>query len=214
MPTKVQVQPSGESAPPPAAKGRCCGGSSEEEIRSKQIDAELKQYAKEFHSEVKLLLLGTGESGKSTIAKQMKIIHQDGFSEEERKGYIPIIYSNMVTSMKVLIEGHDELNVETPIKATDARDRIKALDSIAPEVDKQTFDDLKTLWEDQGIQDTYTQSNKLQLNDSAKYYFDELDRIRAPDFIPTEQDVLRSRVKTTGIIETEFTVEVLCEVCA
>ena len=28
-------------------------------------------------------LLGAGESGKSTLVKQMKIIHSDGFTEEE-----------------------------------------------------------------------------------------------------------------------------------
>jgi hypothetical protein len=37
-------------------------------------------------------------------------------------------------------------------------------------------------------------------------YFDAIDRIAAPDYIPTDQDVLRSRTKTTGIIETTFEV--------
>lgn len=35
-------------------------------------------------------------------------------------------------------------------------------------------------------------------------YFDSIDRIAAPDYLPTDQDVLRSRVKTTGITETTF----------
>lgn len=36
-------------------------------------------------------------------------------------------------------------------------------------------------------------------------YLDSLDRIGAPDYQPTEQDILRTRVKTTGIVETHFT---------
>lgn len=35
-------------------------------------------------------------------------------------------------------------------------------------------------------------------------YFDAIDRIAQPDYLPTDQDVLRSRVKTTGITETTF----------
>lgn len=35
-------------------------------------------------------------------------------------------------------------------------------------------------------------------------YFDAIDRIGAPNFLPTDQDVLRSRVKTTGIAESKF----------
>lgn len=35
-------------------------------------------------------------------------------------------------------------------------------------------------------------------------YFDSIDRIAASDYLPTDQDVLRSRVKTTGITETTF----------
>ena len=62
-----------------------------------------------MENEVKLLLLGAGESGKSTVAKQLKIIHQDGFTEEERASYKSIIYNNTVASMRVLVTGefHD-----------------------------------------------------------------------------------------------------------
>ena len=35
-------------------------------------------------------------------------------------------------------------------------------------------------------------------------YFEAVDRIAAPDYTPTDQDVLRSRVKTTGIAESMF----------
>jgi len=35
-------------------------------------------------------------------------------------------------------------------------------------------------------------------------YLDSLQRIGSPDYLPTEQDILRSRVKTTGIVETNF----------
>lgn len=35
-------------------------------------------------------------------------------------------------------------------------------------------------------------------------YLSDLERLVTPGYVPTEQDVLRSRVKTTGIIETQF----------
>lgn len=35
-------------------------------------------------------------------------------------------------------------------------------------------------------------------------YLDSLQRIGSPDYLPTEQDILRTRVKTTGIVETNF----------
>ncbi len=36
-------------------------------------------------------------------------------------------------------------------------------------------------------------------------FFDESNRISAPEYIPVEADVLRARTKTTGIYETRFT---------
>lgn len=41
---------------------------------------------------------------------------------------------------------------------------------------------------------------------SSYSYFDSIDRIGDINYIPTDQDVLRSRVKTTGITETTFVI--------
>ena len=35
-------------------------------------------------------------------------------------------------------------------------------------------------------------------------FMEELDRTASEDYLPTEQDILRSRVPTTGIIEYPF----------
>jgi hypothetical protein len=57
------------------------------------------------------IAIGAGESGKSTIAKQMKIIHLNGFSEDEKKSYKSTIYSNIIVSMRTLIEAAADLNI-------------------------------------------------------------------------------------------------------
>jgi GTPase SAR1 family protein len=74
-------------------------------------------------------------------------------------------------------------------------------------ISKDMGREIASLWNDAGIKKAYERQSEFQLNDSAAYYFDALERIADDNYIPTEQDVLRSRAKTTGIIETEFTVE-------
>ncbi|KAM9595506.1 guanine nucleotide-binding protein G(t) subunit alpha-2 isoform 2-T3 [Morphnus guianensis] len=66
---------------------------------------------------------------------------------------------------------------------------------------------IQKLWKDGGVQACFERAAEYQLNDSAAYYLNQLDRITAPGYLPNEQDVLRSRVKTTGIIETKFSVK-------
>ncbi|KFP48315.1 Guanine nucleotide-binding protein G(t) subunit alpha-3, partial [Cathartes aura] len=63
---------------------------------------------------------------------------------------------------------------------------------------------IKQLWSDGGTQACFARAAEYQLNDSAAYYLNDLDRLAMPDYVPSEQDVLHSRVKTTGIIETQF----------
>ena len=55
---------------------------------------------------------GAGESGKSTIAKQMRIIYLEGFSEEEKLHFREVIYLNILISMRSLIAGAKKLQIE------------------------------------------------------------------------------------------------------
>jgi hypothetical protein len=56
---------------------------------------------------------GAGQSGKSTVAKQMKIIHMSGFSTEERASYTSVICSNIVVSMRAILAACEEFKVKT-----------------------------------------------------------------------------------------------------
>ncbi|KAK3103179.1 hypothetical protein FSP39_017069 [Pinctada imbricata] len=176
--------------------------------RSKQIDKTLRQDGEKAAREVKLLLLGAGESGKSTIVKQMKIIHEKGYSQEECLQYKPVVYSNTIQSMMAIIRAMGQLKIEFghPDGADDARKLFQLTGNTDEgELSPELAAIMKRMWKDPGVQDCFGRSREYQLNDSAEYYLSALDRISQPNYIPTEQDVLRTRVKTTGIVETHFT---------
>ena len=60
---------------------------------------------------VKVLLLGTGDAGKSTIVKQMKILHLNGFSEKEKKTFSHAIRGNLIETMVALVDGMDQFDI-------------------------------------------------------------------------------------------------------
>jgi len=179
---------------------------------SKQLDRQLKFDGERAAREVKLLLLGAGESGKSTIVKQMTIIHKSGYNDEERRYYIPIIFDNILLSMCSIIQALSTINPPIEIKdsgrASDAVNVLKYHDECegeeAMKLTEEIQDCIRRLWIDEHIQECFNRSNEYQLNDSAQYYLDDIDRIVEQDFLPNEQDVLRSRVRTTGIVEQKF----------
>jgi guanine nucleotide-binding protein subunit alpha len=72
--------------------------------RNARIEKSLKNDKKVMDRTIKILLLGAGESGKSTIIKQMRIIHSGGFPEDERRQTRAVIYSNIVVAFKVLLD--------------------------------------------------------------------------------------------------------------
>ena len=63
------------------------------------------------HDAHKLLLLGTGEAGKSTFVKQMKILYGIGFSEEEKRAFRVDVLNNVVDGIKILIAGMDRFGI-------------------------------------------------------------------------------------------------------
>ena len=71
---------------------------------------------------------------------------------------------------------------------------------------RDVSDAVRGLWKDPGVKEAVSRSREFQLNDSAVYYFNSIDRMSSSGYTPTDQDILRSRVKTTGITETTFKV--------
>nr|AAA58624.1 guanine nucleotide-binding regulatory protein [Homo sapiens] len=189
----------------------CC--LSDEVKESKRINAEiekqLRRDKRDARRELKLLLLGTGESGKSTFIKQMRIIHGAGYSEEDKRGFTKLVYQNIFTAMQAMIRAMETLKILYKYEQN------KANALLIREVDVEkvtTFEHqyvsaIKTLWEDPGIQECYDRRREYQLSDSAKYYLTDVDRIATLGYLPTQQDVLRVRVPTTGIIEYPFDLE-------
>lgn len=176
-----------------------------ERARSKEVDRNISSSQSQDQQINKLLLLGAGESGKSTLFKQMQQIYGKGFSEADRKNFIPIIYNNMVLSLKVLCENAKKF----PNNEIGCVESLKGLQEAKEEavVDVALGTHMKTLWHDAGVQVAYENRAQFQLNDSTHYFFCKIDEIMDAKYIPIEQDVLRSRVPTTGIVENSFEID-------
>uniref|UniRef100_A0A915N713 G-protein alpha subunit n=1 Tax=Meloidogyne javanica TaxID=6303 RepID=A0A915N713_MELJA len=72
--------------------------------KNKAIEKQLTSDRRAASSIIKLLLLGAGECGKSTVLKQMQILHSNGFTEEEINERKAVVYSNTVTSMAAILK--------------------------------------------------------------------------------------------------------------
>ncbi|KDQ12024.1 hypothetical protein BOTBODRAFT_57088 [Botryobasidium botryosum FD-172 SS1] len=174
--------------------------------RDQEIESQIKKDRASARNEIKMLLLGAGESGKSTVLKQMKLIHHGGYNDQERDSYKEIIFANTIQSMRAILEALPELGIPLHEDNDANRELVWNLpqqvewDIMDPEVSEA----IGALWEDDGVREAVQRSREFQLNDSATYYFNSLERISAQNYVPTDQDILRSRVKTTGITETMF----------
>lgn len=187
---------------------------------SKDLDKKMAQDNLEEQRVNKLLLLGSGESGKSTLFKQMIALYKrDAFNEDYRKTFTKVIYNNVLTAMSILCQNCERMDKDPAITdsvACAATAEMQLIYEINEDgraekpnwkMDDATARAITTLWEDAGIQYTYDNRAKFQMFDSADYFFKKIEEIAAEDYIPTEQDVLRSRVRTTGIVEETFLIQ-------
>lgn len=152
-----------------------CRTSKEQDIdqdafRNRQIDRQIKQDKARLRDQVKLLLLGAGESGKSTVLKQMKLIHEGGYTKEERDSFKEVIYSNTVQSMRVILEAMKQMGIDLDSDKQRYRDVMYTM-PMQVEADIlpiQVAEAIRTLWQDEHVQAVYQRNIEYQLNDSAK----------------------------------------------
>lgn len=176
---------------------------------NKEIDRQLQRDRKDMRRELKLLLLGTGESGKSTFIKQMRIIHGSGYSKSDRLKFKVLIHRNILTAIQALINAMEMLEIAFESADIEMQDLLDVRPEDIVELRQEQFQSISHIWRDKGVQQCYQRRREYQLSDSAKYYLDDLDRISREDFVPTTQDVLRVRVPTTGINEYPFTIRTI-----
>ncbi|RDW81925.1 G protein alpha subunit [Coleophoma cylindrospora] len=179
-----------------------------ESKKNKDIDRLIREDEKTMSRQVKLLLLGAGESGKSTILKQMRLIYtKEGFSKSEKDEWRLIIFNNILEGLRKSIEAMEEFGIEFGFPNSSIH-----LPLISDDIDIKPFDPIpieyrqafKDLWKDPGMQTAIERGNEFALHDNLSYFFEDLDRLFSKDFLPTDQDVLRARLRTTGITETHF----------
>ena len=133
---------------------------------------------------------GPGESGKSTVFKQMKIIYGVGFSDEDKALFVHVVHNNIISSMRTLIQACEDLGYETSCAVRGGRcrwrrgaccfvvivccvccrqDDIDRFNDVPDEcvIDADLGALIAALWADPGIQMAYTNRHRFQLNDSA-----------------------------------------------
>jgi len=196
---------------------KCCPCCQHDEKTSK-IDSCLDQEKNKALQVIKLLFLGAGGSGKSTLFRQLRLLHGNGLQLEERANYRSSIYLNIVEGMKNLLEGNVLFNSGEESDSEDVglsdvamceeklADFIKRVDDGAL-ITQECADYFKRAWNDKGMQETWRYRSKLQLQDSLKYFIENIDRIAMEDYIPSKDDVMHVRIKTTGIVEEDLTME-------
>jgi len=217
-------------------------------FRNHAIQCELDRNRKEEEEKVKLLLLGTGESGKSTIFKQMRILYGSPNTEDDLRWYGVVVRSNVVAAIRQLcslirrldlvnkldeessdgeIEDWEDVVGMTPRQAYDqliAHLVDKTKEEIYPEIEEDANDwvgvspraneitnndarlflhhveAIRVLWQSMTMKGVWMKRAQANVNDSHKDYLQDLTRIASPDYVPTTQDILITRVRTTQII--------------
>lgn len=188
--------------------GMCCvvGDRTESEEKalgkSKDIDGMIRKDRRATESKVKLLLLGTGDSGKSTFVKQMKVIHKDGFSNSEIMKFMTVLRENCLISMQRILQCEE---VKVPKKLLDTKETVLGVPPEADELAK-VVRDIITLWADRSVKDAFDKRSELriQIPSTSDYFFEHAARFAEEHFIPTPEDMFRAKLKTTGISEVVF----------
>lgn len=185
--------------------GNCIGVNPPDE-QTTRIDAESRVKKTESDKILKLLWLGPGESGKSTLFRRLKAIYGDSYSEDERLSYRVPVCNNVVSFMKILVQFAktslpEDFKDHFDDKTTEAAEILETF-SDGDDFDKHRALVVMTLWSHPAIKYAFAQRSKCHVPDSSAYFFDKVEELGDYRYIPSEEDCLRSRIRTLGIIET------------
>ncbi|KAF9099776.1 guanine nucleotide-binding protein subunit alpha [Mortierella sp. AM989] len=140
----------------------------------------------------------------------MKVIHGRGFTERERMAYKEVIFRNTLGSMRAILEAMDDL--ELPLSYDTNRDYANTImnmlsQGVHEQLPQGVVIAIQKLWLDPNVHQAYQSNLQYQFTESAIYFIESVERIAMSTYIPSDQDILRSRISTFGISESSFMID-------
>ncbi len=148
---------------------------------------ELREDKKRRFREHRILLLGCGEAGKSTFIKQMRIIHSEGFSDEERVAMKADMAANVVSAIQTLLQNVKWQWAESS-ELWQAAQAVEGLSSRPrPEEVATHAAAIAMLWDSPPVQEAYARRNTFQIVECAKYFLSRVEQVMASEYVPNDQ---------------------------
>ena len=115
----------------------------------------------------KMLLLGTGESGKSTILKGIKLFEEGPYTRDEQISFSKIVYSNLLDSVRKVLEAMETWGL--PLDHKDMMAHAETIFKQSAEFESmpvEVYDAISNLIRDGGFQSCLKQRELHQSNDN------------------------------------------------
>jgi len=216
-----------------------CSSAHEEtaRLKKKNIDIE-REIAKAQLGEknrVKILLLGAGESGKSTVFKQLRIIYGTPRSPEDLKLYSQVVRHNITVLMRKILQliqkfelisllTKDEEAAFDMMRASymtraERQKKERENGSMHPSqlASRQMFGDaeecvllkeeIKILFRSETWTAAWLKRSTVNIVDGHNLFVQQIDEITAPDYVPTVDHVLNARLRTTAVMKEEYKID-------
>lgn len=179
------------------------GQPDEATLRAQALEKDLRKERLEELFKFKVLLLGAGESGKSTIVKQIKLCHGKGPTGKELEAVADSLHQNVIDCMKTLLYACHQFGYELDDENQQTAAAVNNFDE-GKRIEFAFGEQVLKLWECESIKKTYKRRDEFWLLDSCKYYFQNLDRFAEYGYTPTPEDSVMARIRTTGIVVSQI----------
>jgi len=173
-------------------------------IEQKMADNEI-----EDNATIKLLFLGPGGSGKSTIFKQLQYEYGEGYKDYELMAAKEQINCQIISQMKDAITEYLSEPLEGGI-LKEHIERIKKYEYIHEQmIGADIAESIEYIYQNHARLDGIFANHhkKKILVESTQYFWENLSRIARPDYVPTRQDIINVRFQSTGILEKKLAID-------
>ena len=146
----------------------------------------------------KIIVIGPSDCGKSTILRHFDALFGTGITQDERNDIKKIIKCNVISDAKKLVSimKESKYNFDDDLDSS-----IKYIEDVKVSDDELVSDitiSIMDIWSNIKVKELYEKNASGKSIESAAYFFDNVERIAAENYVPTNEDILRSRIPTTS----------------